>query len=75
MISIDFTRTRAQATRDAQASLAAAPTSWTWSEKTVIQWDTDLTTLDQLKIDESAKRTQWRNAAELWQADSIASSR
>jgi hypothetical protein len=69
MISIDFTRTRTQATRDAQASLAAAPTTWTWSEKTAVQWDTDLTTLDQLKIDESAKRTQWRNAAELWQAD------
>ena len=69
MISIDFTRTRAQATRDTQASLAAPPTSWTWSEKTVEQWDKDLEALDDLKIDESAKRTQWRNAAELWQAD------
>lgn len=69
MISIDFTRTRAQATRDTQASLAAPPTSWTWSEKSVEQWDKDLEALDDLKIDESARRTQWRNAAELWQAD------
>ena len=69
MISIDFTRTRAQATRDAQASLASPPLTWIWSEKSMPQWDGDLVALDQLKIDESAKRTKWRNAAELWQAD------
>ena len=69
MISIDFTRTRAQATRNAQATLAAPPASWAWSEKTLAQWDADLATLDQFKIDESARRTQWRNAAELWQSD------
>ena len=69
MISIDFTRMRAQATRDTQASLAVPPTSWTWSEKTLAQWDNDLAALEQLKIDESARRAQWRNATESWQAD------
>jgi hypothetical protein len=68
MISIEFTRTRAQATRDTQASLVTPPANWLWPEKTVIQWDTDITTLDQQIADESAKRTQWRNAAEQWQA-------
>ncbi len=68
MISIEFTRNRAQATRETQASLAAAPTSWTWSQKTVIQWDVELATMDQCLADESARRTQWRNAAESWQA-------
>src|SRR5262245_61615669 len=68
MISIEFTRSRAQATRDTQASLVTPPANWLWPEKTVIQWDTDITTLDQQIAEESAKRTQWRNAAELWQA-------
>ena len=68
MISIDFTRTRAQATRDTQASLAAPPTNWIWSQKLVAQWDGDIATLDQGIADESAKRTQWRNAAEQWQS-------
>ena len=63
MISIDFARARAQATRDTQASLGAPPTSWSWSQKTVIQWDTEISTLDQMLADESSKRTQWRNAA------------
>lgn len=68
MISIEFTRARAQATRDTQASLTTAPTSWTWSQKTIIQWDAEIASLDQFVADESAKRTQWRNAAESWQA-------
>ena len=34
----------------------------------MIQWDTEIATADQLLADESAKRTQWRNAAESWQA-------
>jgi len=61
MISIDFTRTRAQATRDTQVSLAAAPTSWTWSQKTVVQWDTDIATLAQLVAGESTRHTQCRD--------------
>ena len=60
MISIDFTRTRAQATRDTQVILAAPPTSWPWSQKTVAQWDADLAALDTCIADESARRTQWR---------------
>lgn len=68
MISIEFTRARAQATRDTQASLGLAPTIWVWSQKTVIQWDGEISTLDQCLADESARRTQWRNAAESWQA-------
>ncbi len=68
MISIEFTRTRAQATHDTQASLAAAP-AWVWSEKTVIGWGEDIALLDAAIVDESARRTQWRNAAELWQGD------
>ena len=68
MISIEFTRARAQATRDTQASLGLAPTTWVWSQKTVIQWDGEIATLDQCLADESARRTQWRNAAESWQA-------
>src|SRR5688572_6635568 len=55
MISIDFTRNRAQPTRDVQASLALAPTTWVWPEKTVVQWDNDIAALDQLIADESAK--------------------
>jgi hypothetical protein len=66
MLSIDFVKTRAQATRDAQANIAA---TWTWSQKTVAQWDADTTALNQLIADESDKRIQWRNAAELWQSD------
>jgi hypothetical protein len=69
MISIEFTRTRAQATREAQAILAAAPTNWVWSQKMVPQWDNDIAKLDQLLASESLQRTQWRNAAEDWQVD------
>lgn len=68
MVSIEFTRTRTQATHDTQASLAAAPV-WVWSEKTVIGWGEEVALLDTAIADESSKRTQWRNAAELWQAD------
>jgi hypothetical protein len=69
MISIDFTRTRAQATQDTQANLINTLPNWVWSEKTLIEWGEDIGLLDQTIADESAKRTQWRNAAELWQAD------
>ncbi len=69
MISLEFARTRAQATRDAQVNLAAPPTSWVWPQRTVPLWDTDLTVFDQLRIAESATRADWRNAAESWQVD------
>ncbi len=69
MISVEFTRTRAAATRDAQALLAVAPTSWVWSQKNVPQWDTGINTLDQLKSAEGLKRAEWRNAAEAWQVN------
>lgn len=68
MVSIEFTRTRTQATHDTQASLAAAP-GWVWTEKTVIGWGEEIALLDAAVAAESAKRTQWRNAAEQWQAD------
>ena len=66
MISIAFTCERAAATRDTQALLAAAPFSWTWKGKTIPNWSADLVELEQLKIDEVAKRAAWRNAATLW---------
>jgi len=68
MISIEFVRTRLQATHDTQANLSATLPNWVWSEKTLIQWGEAITALDQAITEESAKRTQWRNAAELWQA-------
>lgn len=68
MISIQHTCNRAEKTRDAQVSLAANP-GWLWSRKTIQQWSDDLTFIEQLKNDESAKRVQWRNAAESWWAD------
>lgn len=68
MQSIDFMKSRAQATRNAQVNIAAA---WVWSEKTVERWNTDVTRLDQLQQDENAKRTQWRSAAETWENDLV----
>ena len=67
MISIDFAKKRAEKSRDAQALLTAATPSWTWDQKTGLQWNTDITTLDQLIQTEGTKRTLWRNAAEEWQ--------
>ena len=66
MIGIDFTKIRALATRSAQANIASA---WTWSQKTLAQWDADITALEGLIANETVKRVQWRNAAELWQSD------
>lgn len=67
MISIDFVKKRAEKSRDAQALLTAGTPSWTWDQKTGLQWNTDITTLDQLIQTEGTKRTVWRNAAEEWQ--------
>ena len=71
MISIDFTKLRAQRSRDAQNTLANPPAPGTpWlGEKTILQWDTEITLLDQSIIAESQKRTQLRNAAAYWQTD------
>ena len=68
MISIEFTKSRTQATRNAQVEIAA---TWVWSEKTLEKWNTDVTRLEQLQQDESAKRTAWRNAAEMWENDLV----
>lgn len=69
MISIEFTRSRAQATKDTQASLISTVPNWVWSEKSLIKWGEDIDLLDLAIAEESAKRTQWRNAAEQWQAN------
>ncbi len=68
MISIDFVRTRAQRTYDAQNSLST-DVPWVWDQKTVLQWSTDITLVDQLVQAESAKRAQLRNVTALWQAN------
>jgi hypothetical protein len=72
MNSIEFIKLRALRTRDAQNALAtviAPAVPWVWSQKTVAQWDADITGLDQLVIDESLKQTQLRSATAFWQAD------
>lgn len=68
MQSIDFMKSRAQATRNAQVNIAA---TWVWSEKTVEKWNSDVNKLDELQQDESSKRTQWRSAAEAWEDDLV----
>jgi len=72
MLSIDFAKLRALRTADAQdilATLAAPLVPWVSTVRTVIQWDTGNTELDQAIIAESLKRTQLRNAAAFWQND------
>lgn len=66
MPSIEQTKKRAEKTGDAQASIAAV---WTWITKTLLQWRDDVREMDQMSAAESAARTAWRNAAELWQGD------
>jgi hypothetical protein len=66
MISVDFVKTRALATRSTQASIA---TSWSWSKKTLAQWDADIAAIEQLITAESTAWVEWRNAAEVWQSD------
>jgi len=68
IISIDFVVRRAKATRDVQTDLAAPPLNWLW-RLPVLTWNDNITVLDQLESAEILKRTQWRNAAEAWQAD------
>jgi hypothetical protein len=51
MISIVFVKERAQATRDAQAQVAA---QWLWPERTLAQWDADITGLGTLEAAEAA---------------------
>ena len=59
MNSIEFVRTRAQASRSAQVILAAAPTNptWLWGRKTILQWTDDLAVLDQLRV--TVSRSFW----------------
>ena len=66
MISIPFTCDRAASTLATQVLLAAAPFNFTWKGKTLLAWSGDVTELEQLKIDEVAKRSAWRNAAAVW---------
>lgn len=70
--SIRFAKKRAEKTRDAQVALSGPPPGgpgWVFDKKTVLQWKTDCTLLDQYLIGEIGLRTDWRNAAALWQAD------
>ena len=72
MLSIDFAKLRAQRTRDAQNTLATIPAPgvpWVSAVRTVAQWDSGITELDQSIIAESLKRTQLQNAAAFWQND------
>ena len=72
MKSIRFAKNRAEKTRDSQVALAASPpggAGWVFDKKTVLQWQTDCATFEQLLIGEISRRTEWRNAAALWQAD------
>ena len=50
-MEISVVRTRAQATRDVQAEFAA---QWVWPDKTLAQWDTDLTLLTEKERNENA---------------------
>ena len=65
MPSLEAITLRAQATRDAQAAIAA---TWVWEEKTPAQWDAALTSLDTKKItvsdleaDSLTKRSLYEN--------------
>lgn len=57
----NFVRARAQATHDVQARIADV---WTWSQKTVAQWQTDIAALDPMIADEGIKRLDWYMAHE-----------
>ena len=50
-MEISVVRTRAQATRDVQVEIAA---QWVWPDKTLAQWDTDLTLLTEKERNENA---------------------
>lgn len=68
ILSKEFVVRRTKATRDAQAALINPPYSFVW-EKTVPEWTDIITLQDQLESAEILARTEWRNAAEAWQAD------
>ena len=54
-MEISVVRARAQATRDVQAELAAL---WSWPEKTLAQWDTDLALLTEKERAETASEQE-----------------
>lgn len=69
MASLEAAILRAQATRDAQSSIAA---TWVWEEKTVAQWDANLSAMDVKKVatsdlegDMLAKRATYENTIAL----------
>jgi hypothetical protein len=68
MRSVEFTRSRALASCTAQTSIASV---WLWNQKTVVQWNADITALEQLIGDEDTKYIQWRSAADAWEAELI----
>ena len=69
IISQEFVVSRTKATRDVQAILVNPPYSYVWEAKTVVLWNDDIAVLDQYDSAESLARTEWRNAAEVWDAD------
>ena len=66
MNSLSFMCERLLSTSAVQTSLSAPPTSWVWSHKTPLAWVSDVSILDQLKIDVTNKRALWRAAAATW---------
>lgn len=66
MLNIEHGKARLLATKNAQALILAL---WLWAEKTLQQWTDDIAAVDQLENEEHLKRTEWRNAAIVWDAD------
>ena len=69
MASLESSILRGQATRDAQTAIAA---TWVWDEKTVAQWDADLTSIAAKQVatsdaegDMLAKRATYENTIAL----------
>lgn len=69
MASLEAAILRGQATRDAQTAIAA---TWVWDEKTVAQWNTELTAINTKKVavsdlegDMLAKRATYDNGIAL----------
>ena len=69
MASLEASILRGQATRDVQTAIAA---TWVWDEKTVVQWDGDLTAINTKKVaasdleaDMLARRATYENTIAL----------
>jgi len=61
-----FLKTKARATLSAQAKIANV---WTWSQKTLAQWETDIVALERLIPDEATKHLEWLTAQEALRND------